>query len=182
MNTRIWFSTTLIFLVSSIGFGQSDKEFHAPKFVKYSIGESGASAYFPENDDLGLEITTSEDGSTLYTAEVRSEDYGYGIILVKFNGFTLDTAEDRENTLEGYLDYLQESFAIMSSAGYGKGHRLARDESAEGMIDFWMDTDGDEWSVTGWVKPDGLAVMFIYGPESYPNYSVSEFFFNGITF
>ncbi len=169
-------------LLSAMNFAQSDDEFHAPRFVKYPVGESGASVYFPESEDLVFDLSYSEDSSKIFTGDVPAGDFHYALILVQFEGFTFDTEEERDALLVSYLDHLQSTYSIVSSAGYGKGHRLARDESAEGIIDFWLDEDGDEWSVKAWVKPTGIAVMCIYGPESFPNPSVSEFFFNGITF
>lgn len=179
-------SLALVFLLSGLcstfSQAQSDSSFVAPKFVKMYIGDSGSSAYFPNDDTLSVTMELSEDSSKVYTAEVPSGNFHYGIILVEFNNFTIDTKEDREQILVSYLDYLKQTFSIVSSAGYGLGHTLARDESVEGVIDFWLDEDGDEWSINGWVRPDGLAVMFIYGPEEYPNYSLSKFFFNGLEF
>ena len=159
-----------------------EEEFHAPKFEKVNIGESGATVYFPKNDSFQFEMALSEDGSKVYVGEIEEGDFTYGLIFVKFEGFTLDTMEDRESTLIAYLDFLKASSSIVTSAGYGGGHQLARDESAEGIIDFWMDEIGFEWSITGWVRSDAMAVMYIYGAETYPNYSVSQFFFNGLTF
>jgi hypothetical protein len=164
------------------GFSQDEEEFIAPKFEKVDLGESGATAYLPESDSLVTSVDLSEDGSKVFTAGVQAGDYYYGIILAQFAGFTLDTKEDRENTLIAYLDYLQEMNSIMYSAGYGMGHALATDESVEGVIDFWVDAEGDEWAVTGWVQPDAIAVMYILGPGTYPNYTLSKFFFNGISF
>lgn len=181
MRSNLFFSLLLLAL-PNLSFSQDEEEFTAPKFEKIEIGESGATAYFPETDSLESDISFSEDGSAVYSAGVQAGDYYYGLIIAQFAGFTLDTKEDRESTLVAYLDYLQEVNGILYSAGYGMGHVLATDESVEGIIDFWVDGDGDEWAVTGWVQQDAIAVLYILGPGTYPNYSVSKFFFNGVTF
>lgn len=171
-----------ISLSNSRVFAQEDTEFVTPHFEKQTIGSSTSTAYFPDEMELIVTENLSEDGSMVYTCETTAGNFSYGVALVKFKDFTLDTKEEREMMLTDYLDFLKNVFSIESFAGYGTGHQLATDESVEGIIDFWRDADGDEWSINAWVRNDGLAVMFIYGPEEYPNYSVSQFFFNSLKF
>ncbi len=155
----------------------------APRFVKTPIGNSGCSLYLPGKADP-VDISYSPDSSVVYTIESLDSTTGkyfhFGAILVELNG--VDLAGTEEEMLVNYMDYLQGAFEIEEAAGYGKGHTLSTHPSAKGILDYWTDIDEDEWTVKGWAAESTLFVMFVYGPEVYPNYNIVETFFNGARF
>lgn len=61
-------------------------------------------------------------------------------------------------------------------------HTLSTHPSAKGVLDYWKDATGDEWVVKGWAAESTLFVMFVYGPEAYPNYIIVDTFFKGARF
>jgi hypothetical protein len=155
----------------------------APRFVKTPIGDSGCSLYLPGKPDP-VDVSFSPDSSVVYTIETLDSTSGkyfhFGTILVNLNGMELAGME--EDMLESYMDYLQQAFEIVESAGYGRGHTLSTHPTAKGVIDYWEDATGDQWAVKGWAAESTLFVMFVYGPENYPNYNVVDMFFNGARF
>ena len=81
-----------------------------------------------------------------------------------------------------YPDFLQEQFAVIASAGYGKGHTLESTPAAIGVIDYWENVDGLQYAVKAWCDGDYLAVLLLCGPQEYPVFSVQEMFLNGFRF
>lgn len=175
-----FFIVTFLFL-SLISVAQETKEFHAPRYSKQVIGESGVSLYLPQSEDIGLEKSFSDDSSEVYTLEVEEGGFHYAGIVVKLYGTTLETYEDRESMLINYMDYLQSAFSITEVAGYGKGHTLESAPEAVGVIDYWYDGE-DEWAVKGWATKTHLVILMLYGADEYPSITSQSLFLNGARF
>lgn len=171
----------ILLLSSKAVFAQETEEFHAPRYAKQAIGQSGVSVYLPQTEDLGIELSLSEDSSEVYTVDVEESGYHYAGIVVKLYGTTLETFEDRESMLINYMDYLQSAFSITEVAGYGKGHTLESNPDAVGVIDYWSDGT-DVWAVKGWANSTHLVILMLYGEEEYPSYSSQELYLNGVRF
>jgi hypothetical protein len=152
-----------------------------PRFTKYPINQTGHFAYFPADPGV-FDVSVSDDGSDVYTAEVEVDSSFYGLIVVDFVPGTMDgsTKEDMEGLLTGYLDFLQTQFMIFSAAGYGTGHTLESNPNAAGVIDYWEDETGFTYKVKGWVDTKTLAVLYIGGKE--PVFNVQEMYLNGFRF
>ncbi|MCG3168075.1 MAG: hypothetical protein POELPBGB_03875 [Bacteroidia bacterium] len=152
-----------------------------PRFAKYPINQTGHFAYFP-SDPGAFDVSKSDDGADVYTAEVEFDSSFYGMIVVDFVPGTMDgsTKEDMEELLVGYLDFLQQQFMITESAGYGRGHTLESNPNAVGVIDYWADETGFEYKVKGWADTKTLAVLYIGGKE--PVFNVQEMYLNGFLF
>ncbi|MBK7174021.1 MAG: hypothetical protein IPH84_12475 [Bacteroidales bacterium] len=146
---------------------------------KYDIGDSGCSAYFYNNPGQA-EVSFSPDSSKVYTLESLDESGNtYSIIVVDL---AIDLpGEEVENILISYLDYLKEQFGVLSSAGYGKGHKLDTHASAKGINDFWSSQE-DDISVKAWGDPGYLAVMMVFSAKGTDVFSKSQVFFNGFRF
>jgi len=173
-------SLVILFLaLTSISYAQ--EEFTVPRFQKTAIGTSGCFAYMPPGD-LQVEIEYSPDSSQVYSGEIAVGDYSYAVIVVKLNGIVLETEEEKNDMLVSYLDFLQSSFSISESAGYGKGHTLEKFPEAVGMIDYWLDADGDVWEIMGWADSNTLGIMMIYGPTDYPNFNAQQLYLDGFRF
>lgn len=155
----------------------------APRFSKTPVGDSGVSLYLP-GAPVDQTVSYSPDSSKVYTIEAIDSSQGamyrFGSIVVNMKGVEVAGMEDE--ILTQYMDYLKEEFTVKSSAGYGKGHTLSTHPSAKGVLDYWLDGDGTHWIVKGWAAESTLFVMFIYGPEDYPNVNISELFFKGARF
>ena len=155
----------------------------APHFIKTDIGDSGTQIYLPGKPDP-IAVSYAQDSSVVYTIETvdstSGDLYHFGCIVVNLNG--VDLTGQEEDILISYMDYLQSAFEIESSAGYGKGHILSTHPSAKGVLDYWEDADQTHWIVKGWAAESTLFVMFIYGPEDYPNQNIVDVFFNGARF
>ena len=79
-------------------------------------------------------------------------------------------------------DFLKVNFEIIKSVGYGKGHTLASEADAQGVIDYWEDKDHFQWAVKGWIAKDKIAVMLVSGKQEYPNVNTLNLFLDGIRF
>lgn len=177
--------TLIISLIFSLFLGFSytqDDDFKAPRFVKQPIENTGCYAYFPNDVEMVFDLSYSPDSSKVYTGDFLSGDFHYSIILVQLKDLVMEDAVEKEEMLVSYLDYLQESFSIVGSAGYGKGHTMESNPAAVGMIDYWEDNEGDQWSVKAWADGSTMAIMFIYGATEYPSYGAGQLFLNGFRF
>ena len=154
----------------------------AQTLKKYSIGNSGCSAYI-FCDPGQIKMDKSEDSSEVYTAECTIDSVGYGIICVKLNE-TIESLEDAEGVLIAYMDYLKSTLKIKKSMGYGKGRLLKESENARGVMDYWEDEAGDSFKVTGWATNRHMAVMYVYTkgevPENKANLFLEGFRFPGM--
>ncbi|MBK6621705.1 MAG: hypothetical protein IPJ00_17755 [Saprospirales bacterium] len=153
-----------------------------PKLSRYEIGESGFEAYLPCSPADVVDSSVSDDGSPVWTAEVEGGDLLFGIICVKFAEPLGFDAELNTQLLESYLDYLKEAFEVSESVGYGYGHVLELSENALGMLDYWLDSDGYEWKIKGWVSNSYLTVLYVGGGEGELNEEASNMFLDGIRF
>ncbi|MBN8677957.1 MAG: hypothetical protein J0M29_07010 [Chitinophagales bacterium] len=155
----------------------------APRFAKTPVGDSGASIYLP-GAPTEQNVSYSPDSSRVYTIETvdstQGAAYHFGAIVVNLNHVDLKAIE--EDMLTQYMDYLKETFDVKQAVGYGKGHTLDTHPSAKGMLDYWLDGSGSHWAVKGWAAESTLFVLFIYGPEDYPNVNVAQLFLNGARF
>jgi hypothetical protein len=177
--------TLAISLILSLFWGFSnaqEDDFTPPRFVKQPIDNSGCYAYFPEDAEMVFDVSYSPDSAKVYTGDFLSGDFHYSIIVVKLHDLVMENAEEKETMLTSYLDYLQTSFSIVGAAGYGMGHTMESNPSAVGMIDYWEDEEGDQWSVKGWADGSTLAIMFIYGATEYPSFTAGQLFLNGFRF
>lgn len=172
----------LSFLLLAFTLHAAAQEFTPPRLTKTAIGESGCYAYLPPGSET-FDVSSSEDGSTLYTGDFLHGDYYYSLIVVKLSpDAQIATQEDKEALLTSYMDYLQETFAITSSTGYGKGHTLEKYPEATGVLDYWIDEDATEWVVKGWCDGKTIGIMMLYGPDTYPSYNVQSMFLDGFRF
>ncbi len=183
---KYFFLNAFIYLTFSV-LSQETKEYTVPRMEKKEIMSSGTSAYFPKIQTSDFEstytenLTLSPDSAKVYIANTNFEDFDFTVILVQFNGLTMNTSEEKEYLLISYLDYLQQSLEITGAAGYGKGHTSSHNPTALGVIDYW--TDGEETiAVKGWIVENQLAVMLLSGKVEYPYFNIQEMFLNGIRF
>lgn len=171
----------LFFLFFSLG-AQPESPPKIPKLTKMKIGTSGCAAYFPEGMPA-FELTKSEDGSDVYTAETVVDDFFFSCITVKFlQPFSDASPEEMEELLVSYLDFLEDEFDILSSAGVGKGHRMDDSPDVRGVLDYWADTEDTQYAVKGWVNQRALGVMILYGPSEYPHFNVQKMYLDGFRF
>jgi hypothetical protein len=151
-----------------------------PRFYKSKIGKSTCSAYFPvENPQF--DITYSEDKSVVTTWDSLIGTHSFAMIHVQLSEPFTDSLE-RQNVLVSYLDFLKTNFNVTGSAGYGFGHTLSSDPQTQGLIDFWQDDEGTEYSVKAWVNANFITIYFVYGKGEYEYYTVKDLFFNGLRY
>ncbi len=151
-----------------------------PRFNKHLIGSSKVSAYFPEESPI-FEESYSPDSSIVITYESQLADHSFALVQVDFREQVTDSI-DRENLLVMYLDYLKDNFGVIEAAGYGKGHRLESYPQVQGVIDYWRDMDGNDYSIKGWITSEHLTVFMLYGTGEYPYPTAQEMYFNGIRY
>ncbi len=152
----------------------------AQSLKKYSIGDSGCSAYLFCDPGI-FEKTYSEDSSLVYTGDCKADSLTYGIICAKIKD-VISNADDAESLLVNYLGYLKSAFEIKSSAGYGKGHTMNNKPDARGIIDYWKDKDGKEWKIKGWTDGKFIAVMYLYANGKLNETEKMNLFLNGFRF
>jgi hypothetical protein len=139
---------------------------------KIPIANSGCSLY--SFCDFKFETQYSEDSSIVYVSECEKEGLNYGIICVKLLNAS-SSLNDAERTLISYLDYLKTSFKILKSAGYGKGHKLANNEKTRGVLDYWEDSDKNNWKVKGWTDGKFIGVLYGYSAKELPDSKLNVF-------
>lgn len=171
----------LMILFSFALFAQKDNT-KVPHLVKTPLENTGCSAYFPDDEELVLELSYSPDSSKVYTGEVYSDNYHFSIILVELKDYVFENKEEKEGMIVSYLDYLKGSFSIVSSAGYGNGHTMESNPEAVGVIDYWEDEEGDQWAVKAWADKKYIAVMIMYGPNEYQYFNIQQLFLDGFRF
>lgn len=168
-------------LVSLTAFGQSES---VPRFAKYPVANTGCSLYLP-GEPGRFELSLSQDSSEVYTCEVPYGEFFFAAIVVKFipgTSLELETVEDKELLMESYLDFLQNQFSILESAGYGWGHTMESAPKATGVIDFWAGDDDTVYAIKSWCDGKFLSVLLLYGPKEYPYSSAQDMFLNGFRF
>ncbi len=172
-------STLCLFCLSAILFAQESPKHSVPRMKKVQIAETGCSVYLPS--ETTFDLSKSEDGSEVYTGEVELDGFNFAVICVKF-AEPIKEKEGRIDVLTSYLDFLQGQFGIEGSAGYGKGHTLESNSDAEGVIDYWSDTEEVDYAIKGWIDGKYLAVLLLYGEGEYHYFNVQEMFLNGFLF
>lgn len=154
-----------------------DPDLPRPKYQK--IGECACEVMLP--DGATFEPTTkSEDGSDVYQGSVKSGDFEYGVIAVKFGPDAQGgTKEDQLGMLEGYMEYLKTQLKITGAVGYGRGHTLRENApDYNGMIDYWQDEAKAQYEVVGWTNGKMLVFQYVVGPTSFPNASYKDVLFH----
>jgi hypothetical protein len=130
--------------------------------IKDSLNNSGCFVYTFCN--FRFETEYSEDSSLVYVSECVKDEMNYGVICVKLQ--TPATDLDRaEETLISYLDYLKTSYKITKAAGYGKGHRLANNDNTRGILDYWEDSEKNNWKIKAWTNGKFIGVLYGYSAK-----------------
>lgn len=167
------------FLFASNLLAQEAKE-PVPRFKKYDIAQTGCKVYMPD-DPQEFSVSKSQDGSEVYIGETSFGSYDYGIICIKLLE-PIAEKNERVQLLENYMSFLKSNFGIVAAAGYGKGHTLESNPQADGIIDYWEDSEDNKWQVKGWVDSNFLAILFVYGPDEHPYFNAVEIYLNGFRF
>jgi hypothetical protein len=150
----------------------------AQSFKKVAISNSGCSLYtFCE---LKIDVDYSEDSSQVYVGECAKDGVDYGVICVKLI-HPMDDLDAAEESMISYLDYLKTSFKILKAAGYGRGHRLGKEENTRGVIDYWEDADKNNWKIKGWADGKYIGILYAYSPKEL-NETKVNFFLDGFRF
>ena len=156
--------TLALLLTSALVSGQSLK--------KYSIGASGCSAYM--YCAAKFEASKSQDSSSVYTGECTMAEVTYGVICVKLLS-PISELDAAEALIIAYADYLKTSFSITKSMGYGKGHRLNKDENTRGILDYWQDEAGNNWKIKAWTDGRYIGFLYAYSKKELPEPKINLF-------
>jgi hypothetical protein len=140
--------------------------------IRDSANNSGCSLY--TFCDFRFETEYSEDTSLVYVSECEKDGMNYGVICVKLRQTAADI-DIAEESLISYLDYLKSSFKILKSAGYGKGHKLNNDEKTRGVLDYWEDSDKNNWKIKAWTNGKFIGVLYVYSPKELPETKINVF-------
>ena len=151
------------------------------RFAKYQVNQTGYFCYFPKDPGL-FEVQVSEDGMNIYLAETEANACKFGLILVIFDGqFKNSSKQDLKDLLTAYMDHLKTTFNISEAVGYGYGHSLESNSDAQGAIDYWKSTSGEEFNIKGWIDQNALAFLYVSG-KVLPDYNYIQLFLNGFRF
>ncbi|MEQ1677359.1 MAG: hypothetical protein ABL876_11690 [Chitinophagaceae bacterium] len=139
---------------------------------KYPVGNSGCSSYM--FCAAKFDMSKSQDSSVVYSGECINGDVGYGVICVKLlkPQNNLDMAED---LIIAYSDHLKESFDIVKSAGYGRGHHLNNNENTRGIIDYWEDKEQNHWKIQAWTDGRYIGFLYAYSKKELPEARINVF-------
>jgi hypothetical protein len=145
---------------------------HTQSLKKIPISNSGCSVY--TYCDFQFETEYSEDSSLVYVSECVKDDMNYGVICVKLSK-PADNPDRAEESLINYLDYLKTSFKISKSAGYGRGHRIANNENTRGVLDYWEDSEKNNWKIKAWTNGKYIGVLYGYSSKELPETKLNVF-------
>ena len=140
---------------------------------KYQISNTGASIYM-YCDPKKFDFDYSTDSSSVYTGQCQLAEVQYGIILIKLLQ-PIDDLKDVEEVMVSYLDFLKADFHVKRAAGYGKGHQLNKDPNTRGILDYWTDTEEQNWKVKAWTDGKMIGVLFAYSKKDLPEEKVNNF-------
>lgn len=154
---------------------------YAQTFKEYKIADTGCFVAFP-NPPGEFEKSLSADSADIYTGSALYNGYEFGAIVVAYMEFLEGDTEDNEELLTIYMNYLKSTLAITGSAGYDRGQVMESYLYAAGVSDVWTDNEGNTWTVRGWADNYNLAVLYIVGPDEYPDREDRELFLNGFRF
>lgn len=146
---------------------------HAQSLKKYPISNSGCSLYMYCNPER-FDFDYSEDSSKVYTGECVNTEVNYGIICIKLLK-PIDNLEAAEEMMISYLDFLKADFHVKSSAGYGKGHMLNKNENTRGIVDYWKDTENNNWKIKAWTDGKYIGVLYAFSQKELPETRVNVF-------
>ena len=153
-----------------------------PRFTRTAVGSCGCALYAPP----GLVFdapSKSEDGADVWTAEVTSDGWTFGAIVVRFaEPMSGSDGDALEGLLVSYMQFLQSQAEVTGSAGVGRGHTHPENPAARGVIDYWKDKGGQSWAVKGWVDSQRLAVLYVRGVGDYPYFSAQQMYLDGFRF
>lgn len=152
-----------------------------PRFTRTPVADTGCALYAPAGFTFGAP-SKSEDGADVWTGEAAVDGWTFGAVVVKFPAPMAATPAELEELLVGYLAFLQGQLSVVGATGVGRGHTHAESASARGVIDYWVDKDGDRWAVKGWVDDRHLAVLFLYGKGDYPYFTAQQMYLDGFRF
>ena len=133
--------------------------------IKDSLNNSGCFLY--SWCDFQFKTEYSPDSSLVFVSECEKDGLNYGLICIKMQQ-PFENLDQAQETLISYLDYLKESNKITKSAGYGKGHRLNNDENTRGVIDYWEDSDKNNWKIKGWTNGKYIGILYVDSPKELP--------------
>lgn len=145
---------------------------HAQTLKKVPIANTGCSVY--AYCELNFDKSFSPDSSTIYVAECAAGEMNYGVICVKLS-LPTDSLNIAENTLISYLDYLKSNLNITEAVGYGKGHRLNNNEKTRGVLDYWKDSDKNNWKIKAWTDGKFFGVLYGYSLKELPEAKLNVF-------
>lgn len=144
----------------------------AQSIKKMPVAHSGCSYY--GYCEIRFETSFSQDSSVVYAGECSRDSISWGLICVKLVSLPAGL-EQAEEILTAYLNYLKTSFAIQKAAGYGKGHRLNKNENTRGILDYWEDSEKNNWKVKGWTNGKYIAVLYAFSKKELPENKVNLF-------
>ena len=160
---KVWIA--LIFSVITLAsYSQSLK--------KYAIGKSGCSAYMYCSPKFDFDY--SQDSSEVYTGECINAEVTYGIICIKLLQ-PIDDMDDAEEMMISYLDFLKADFHVKSAVGYGKMHTLNKNENTRGAVDYWKDTEEQNWKVKAWTDGKFIGVLYAFSKKELPEPKINVF-------
>ena len=161
-----------LLLVSFLASAQSLK--------KYPISNTGCSVYmFCDPKRFTVDIDDA-DSSDVYTSECFTGEIKYGVMCIKLRTPVMDMKKAEQEMIER-LDFLKADFSVTDSTGYGRGHRLNNNENTRGVIDYWKDSEGNNWKVKAWTDGKFIAVLYAVNKGELPEQKVNVFL-EGIRF
>jgi hypothetical protein len=134
-------------------------------FIKDSINNSGC--YLYSWCDFQFKTEYSQDSSLVFESLCEKDGFNYGVINIKLHQ-AFENLDQAQESMIRYLDYLKTSFKITLSAGYGKGHRLNSNENTCGVIDYWADSDKNNWKIKGWTNGKYIGILYVYSTKELP--------------
>jgi hypothetical protein len=140
---------------------------------KYAISNSGCSLYM-YCDPKKFDFDYSEDSSKVYTGECINGEVNYGVICIKLLT-PVDDLNKAEELMTSYLDFLKADFHVKDSAGYGRGHILNKNEKTKGIIDYWKDTEEQNWKIKAWTDGRYIGVLYAHSKKELPESKVNVF-------
>lgn len=151
----------------------------AQSLKKYPIANTGCSVYmFCDPKRFTADIDDA-DSSDVYTSECYNGEVKYGVMCIRLRKpINMNNAEQE---LTERLDFLKADFSVTDSAGYGRGHQLSNNANTRGVLDYWKDSESNQWKIKAWTDGKFIAILYALSKTALPEQKVN-LFLEGIRF
>ena len=96
------------------------------------------------------------------------------MLILFFEGINI-CQESCQNHSFIALRFIKSNLNITEAVGYGTGHRLNNNEKTRGVLDYWKDSDKNNWKIKAWTDGKFFGVLYGYSLKELPEAKLNVF-------